>query len=166
MAGRSGQRPPIDDASAHSAGAATAARVSAATGATADRSRHPRAARAPPSARANLPRPILPGSGDTRPAPRRACQTRWAAGISLAGANASPTLNAPDLGEILSKSPSAAGWSKSNAAMPVSSDPRIRGYRVGQFRNSRRRRHCFFPARQDLDTAVAKFDPGSRPGIS
>ena len=68
-------------------------------------------------------------------------------------------LNAPDLGEILSKSPSAAGVEvrRRNA---VSSDPRIRGYRVGEF-ETLGDGAWFFPARQDLDTAVAKFDPGS-----
>jgi iron complex outermembrane receptor protein len=79
--------------------------------------------------------------------------------LPLAGANAAPVLNAPDLGEILSKSPSAAGVEvqRRNA---VSSDPRIRGYRVGQFLTLGDDA-LFFPARQDLDTAVAKFDPGT-----
>jgi outer membrane receptor protein involved in Fe transport len=79
--------------------------------------------------------------------------------VPLAGANAAPTLNAPDLGELLSKSPAAAGVDvqRRNA---VSSDPRIRGYRVGQY-VALGDDAFFFPARQDLDTAVAKFDPGT-----
>ena len=82
-----------------------------------------------------------------------------AASVNLAGGQAAPVLNAPDLGELLSKSPSAAGVEvqRRNA---VSSDPRIRGYRVGQF-DTLGDDALFFPARQDLDTAVAKFDPGS-----
>jgi iron complex outermembrane receptor protein len=82
-----------------------------------------------------------------------------ASSVTLAGGSAAPTLNAPDLGELLSKSPSAAGVEvqRRNA---VSSDPRIRGYRVGQF-ETLGDEAWFFPARQDLDTAVAKFDPGS-----
>ena len=60
---------------------------------------------------------------------------------------------------MLSKSPSAAGVDvqRRNA---VESDPRIRGYRVGQFATLGDDA-LFMPARLDLDTAVAKFDPGS-----
>ena len=80
-----------------------------------------------------------------------------AASVSLAGGGAAPVLNAPDLGEILSKSPSAAGVDvqRRNA---ISSDPRIRGYRTGQF-DTLGDDAMFVPARQDLDTAIAKFDP-------
>lgn len=79
--------------------------------------------------------------------------------VPLAGGQASPVLNSPDLGELLSKSPSAAGVEvqRRNA---ISSDPRIRGYRVGQI-VTMGDGAFFFPARQDLDTAIAKFDPGS-----
>jgi outer membrane receptor protein involved in Fe transport len=68
-------------------------------------------------------------------------------------------LNAADLGELLSKSVSAAGVEvqRRNA---IISDPRIRGYRVGQMVTIGDGAF-FFPARQDLDTAIAKFDPGS-----
>jgi iron complex outermembrane receptor protein len=82
-----------------------------------------------------------------------------AASVSLAGGGAAPVLNAADLGEILNKSPSAAGVEiqRRNA---ISDDPRIRGYRVGQF-ETLADDALFIPARQDLDTAIAKFDPGS-----
>ncbi len=71
----------------------------------------------------------------------------------------STVLNAPDLGELLSKSV-AAGGVEVQRRNAVSSDPRIRGERVGQVVTIGDGAF-FFPARQDLDTAVAKFDPGS-----
>src|SRR5437762_2957799 len=82
-----------------------------------------------------------------------------ATAVPLAGGQAAPVLNAPDLGELLSKSPAAAGVEvqRRNA---ISSDPRVRGYRVGQV-VTLGDGALFFPAREDLDTAVAKFDPGS-----
>jgi outer membrane receptor protein involved in Fe transport len=60
---------------------------------------------------------------------------------------------------LLSKSPGATGVEvqRRNA---ISSDPRVRGYRVGEV-VTLGDGALFFPARQDLDTAVAKFDPGS-----
>jgi outer membrane receptor protein involved in Fe transport len=81
------------------------------------------------------------------------------ASITLAGGQASPVLNAPDLGELLSKSVSATGVEVQRRNV-ISSDPRIRGYRVGQI-VTMGDGAFFFPARQDLDTAIAKFDPGS-----
>lgn len=71
----------------------------------------------------------------------------------------STVLNAPDLGELLSKSP-AAGGVEVQRRNAVSSDPRVRGQRTGQV-VTLGDGAFFFPARQDLDTAVAKFDPGS-----
>ena len=65
--------------------------------------------------------------------------------------------------------PTSASCSPSRCRRPVSrfsdvtslsSDPRIRGYRVGQI-VTMGDGAFFFPARQDLDTAIAKFDPGS-----
>jgi outer membrane receptor protein involved in Fe transport len=79
--------------------------------------------------------------------------------VPLAGGQASPVLNAPDLGELLSKSVAASGVEVQRRNV-ISSDPRIRGYRVGQI-VTMGDGAFFFPARQDLDTAVAKFDPGS-----
>lgn len=79
--------------------------------------------------------------------------------VALAGGSAAPVLAAPDLGELLSKSVAASGVEiqRRNA---IASDPRIRGYRVGQV-VTLGDGALFFPARQDLDTAIAKFDPGS-----
>jgi outer membrane receptor protein involved in Fe transport len=99
------------------------------------------------------------GSPATPRAPETVNTVGSTTSVSFAGANAAPTLAAPDLGELLSKSPAAAGVEvqRRNA---VSSDPRIRGYRVGQS-VTLGDEALFFPARQDLDTAVAKFDPGT-----
>ena len=107
--------------------------------------------------------PGLPAAAalGTQTAPRQETNSVNPAGasVALAGGAAAPVLNAPDLGELLSKSPSAAGVEvqRRNA---VISDPRIRGYRVGEF-FTLGDEAMFFPARQDLDTAIAKFDPGS-----
>lgn len=67
--------------------------------------------------------------------------------------------NAPDVGSLLSNSAAAigVGVQQRNA---ITGEARVRGYRVGQVvtygYNS-----FFFPARQDLDSAVSKFDAGS-----
>jgi outer membrane receptor protein involved in Fe transport len=96
----------------------------------------------------------------TTNAPRLASETVAPTGASVpVGSQASPVLNAPDLGELLSKSAAASGVEvqRRNA---IVSDPRIRGYRVGEV-VTLGDGALFIPARQDLDTAVAKFDPGS-----
>jgi outer membrane receptor protein involved in Fe transport len=78
--------------------------------------------------------------------------------VALAG-QASPVAGSSDLSELLSKSPSAAGVEvqRRNA---IISDPRVRGERVGQV-VTYGDGGLFFPARQDLDVAISKFDPGS-----
>jgi outer membrane receptor protein involved in Fe transport len=72
---------------------------------------------------------------------------------------AGAALGAPDTGELLSRSPASVGVDvqKRNA---VVNDPRIRGYRSGQYLTYGDG-GLFVPARLDLDTAVSKFDPGS-----
>ncbi len=82
-----------------------------------------------------------------------------ATSITGAGGAAGAALGAPDAGELLSRSPTSVGVDvqKRNA---VVNDPRIRGYRPGQYLTYGDG-GLFVPARLDLDTAVSKFDPGS-----
>ncbi|HET6572573.1 MAG TPA: TonB-dependent receptor [Fimbriiglobus sp.] len=79
--------------------------------------------------------------------------------ITGAGGVAGAALGAPDAGEFLSRSPTAVGVEvqRRNA---IVGDPRIRGYRPGQYLTYGDD-GLFVPARLDLDTAAAKYDPGS-----
>jgi outer membrane receptor protein involved in Fe transport len=112
-----------------------------------------------PQAQQGFAPPAATNLGTTN-APRMASDTVAATGASVpVGSQASPVLNAPDLGELLSKSAAASGVEvqRRNA---IISDPRVRGYRVGEV-VTLGDGALYIPARQDLDTAVAKFDPGS-----
>lgn len=77
---------------------------------------------------------------------------------TTAGASAA-TSNATDLGSLLQRSNDAQGVEvqQRNA---VSIDPRIRGYRTGQYYTTADG-GAFLPARLDLDSPISRFDPGS-----
>lgn len=79
--------------------------------------------------------------------------------ISGGGGGNASLVNAQDVGEFLTKSGNSGGVEiqQRNA---ISSDPRVRGYRVGQL-VTQGDWAFFFPVRQDLDTAISKFDPAS-----
>jgi outer membrane receptor protein involved in Fe transport len=79
------------------------------------------------------------------------------AGISPAGGAAAA--NAADVGNLLQRSDQAQGV-EVQQRNSVIVDPRIRGYRTGQYLTTADGA-AFFPARLDLDTPVSKFDPGS-----
>ena len=79
----------------------------------------------------------------------------------VAGAvNVNPGAAAPraalDVGDLLGKSEEAIGVDLQRRTSVVS-DPRVRGYHVGQVATWSDG-GFFFPARQDLDTAVSKYD--------
>jgi outer membrane receptor protein involved in Fe transport len=63
---------------------------------------------------------------------------------------------ATDVGELLARSQAPTGV-EIQRRTPIISDPRIRGYHVGQV-STWSNGGFFFPARQDLDTAVSKYD--------
>ena len=95
------------------------------------------------------------GSSSTVPisAPDGASQVTAPAGAQ----SPASSLNATDLGGLLSKSDSAGGVEvqRRNA---IVNDPRIRGLRNGQF-YSVGDGAPYFPGRIDLDTPISKFDP-------
>src|SRR5262249_35573942 len=74
-------------------------------------------------------------------------------------AEAAQAVNAGDISGLLLRSLASTGveLQQRNA---VVADPRVRGYRVGQL-VTYGDGGFFFPAREDLDTAVSKFDPRS-----
>jgi len=69
-----------------------------------------------------------------------------------------------DIGNILQTSTGAAGVEFQQRS-PIANDPRIRGFRVGQI-VTYGDGGFFFPARQDLDTAINKFDPSTIADVS
>lgn len=79
--------------------------------------------------------------------------------VNASGGQGASAVNAGDVGEFLSKSANSVGVDiqQRNA---VSADPRVRGYRVGQL-VTMGDGAFYFPVRQDLDTAISKFDPSS-----
>jgi outer membrane receptor protein involved in Fe transport len=79
--------------------------------------------------------------------------------VSGAGGQVGQALAARDVGDVLAKSAASTGVEiqKRNA---VVADPRVRGWRTGQYATFGDG-GFFFPARLDLDTAVSKFDPTS-----
>ncbi|HVK19465.1 MAG TPA: TonB-dependent receptor, partial [Fimbriiglobus sp.] len=106
------------------------------------------------------PSPTTATSGASE-APRAEVAPASAVTTSITGAGgvAGAALGAPDVGELLSKSPTSVGVEvqRRNA---IVGDPRIRGYRTGQYLTYGDG-GLFVPARLDLDTAAAKFDPGT-----
>jgi iron complex outermembrane recepter protein len=68
-------------------------------------------------------------------------------------------VNANDIGQLLNRASTITGVQPQQRNAVVS-DPRVRGYHVGQY-VTYGDGGFFFPARQDLDTALNKFDPGS-----
>ncbi|MBI1914054.1 MAG: TonB-dependent receptor [Planctomycetes bacterium] len=75
------------------------------------------------------------------------------------GGAASSAVNAGDVAGLLQRSTAATGVEVQQRNAVVA-DPRVRGYHVGQL-VTYGDGGFFFPARQDLDTAVSKFDPRS-----
>ncbi len=77
--------------------------------------------------------------------------------VQAGGQQPAQALNAPDLGGLLSKSDQATGVEvqRRNA---ISSDPRLRGLRNGQYL-ALGDGVPYFPGRLDLDTPVSKFYP-------
>jgi iron complex outermembrane recepter protein len=132
----------------------------------------------------NVPQPNLPSPGVGGQAPQDlmappATSGSNAAGASsaqptsftppapaqsnVAGGQAAQAVNANDIAQLLTKSTQSTGveLQRRNALI---SDPRVRGYHVGQF-DTYGDGGFFFPARQDIDTAVGKFDPSSVRGV-
>src|SRR5262245_57973433 len=79
--------------------------------------------------------------------------------LPVAASTTTQAINASDAGDLLSKSTEAAGVEvqKRNS---IVADPRIRGYRSGQYYTGADG-GLFVPARADLDTPISKYDPGS-----
>lgn len=103
--------------------------------------------------------PSSPSTSNTQPnttAPANPPSTGATSDVSTAGGQASGVYNAGDVGELLTKSPNTTGV-QIQQRNGIMSDPRVRGYRVGQLVTIGDGAF-YFPARQDLDTAVAKFD--------
>ncbi|MBL8821937.1 MAG: TonB-dependent receptor [Planctomycetia bacterium] len=82
-----------------------------------------------------------------------------ATSVNASGGQAASAVNAGDVGEFLSKSSNSVGVDIQQRN-GVSADPRVRGYRVGQL-VTMGDGAFYFPVRQDLDTAISKFDPSS-----
>lgn len=99
-----------------------------------------------------------PGSDADSRAPANAGVSEGQSVSGSGGAGAS-AVNAQDVGEFLTKSANSGGIDiqQRNA---ISSDPRVRGYRVGQLVTIGDGAF-FFQVRQDLDTAISKFDPST-----
>ncbi len=123
-------------------------------------SQPPQAFRPPPEApgaatagpQANVP----PGAE----APRGLPAGTAAAGVDVVPAGAAaPVVNAADLSALLSNSTAATGVEVQQRGGIVG-DPRVRGLRVGQVLTWGDG-GFFFPARDDLDTAVSKFAPSA-----
>lgn len=77
----------------------------------------------------------------------------------VVGGQAAAFYNASDVGSLLDRSDAALGVEVQHRT-PAYSDPRVRGYRASQIATWGD--HGYFePARQDLDTAVSKFDANS-----
>jgi iron complex outermembrane recepter protein len=82
------------------------------------------------------------------------------AGVSVVPAgSAAPVLGAQDVSALLTRSIASTG-TEIQQRNPVVGDPRVRGFRIGQLVTYADGGY-FFPARQDLDTAISKFDPRS-----
>jgi outer membrane receptor protein involved in Fe transport len=79
------------------------------------------------------------------------------AGQTITGGQAASFYNAPDIGRLLIDSDNSLGI-QNQFRSAVITDPRIRGYHVGQI-TTYGDGGFFVPARLDLDTLVSKFDP-------
>jgi iron complex outermembrane receptor protein len=114
----------------------------------------PPSAAVPPVGGVETPLPPI-GGGTTPPASAGTAGTAVPADYVPVG-NAALGLASSDVGNFLLKSPSAPGV-EAQFRSPVVTDPRIRGYHVGQIATIFDWGY-FFPVRQDLDTAVSKLD--------
>jgi outer membrane receptor protein involved in Fe transport len=88
-------------------------------------------------------------------APRSEAVRETPGAISVSGGQSQPRA-AGDVGDLLGKSQESTGVELQRRT-PITSDARIRGEHVGQvtvFSDG----GFFFPARQDLDTAISKYD--------
>lgn len=118
--------------------------------------------------------PVTPVSASTPSAPSlgSAAGSTSGTGPSRDGAGALPqtssnqvsgaesqTRATTDVGSLLGKSIGAAGV-EVQRRNPIVTDPRVRGYRVGQL-NTQADGATWIPARQDLDTIVSKLDSTS-----
>jgi outer membrane receptor protein involved in Fe transport len=92
---------------------------------------------------------------DTMAAPRITAATGTGSEVQISGGQSQPRA-ASDVGDLLGKSQESTGVELQRRG-PVVSDPRIRGYRVGQVVTIADG-GFFFPARLDLDTAISKYD--------
>jgi outer membrane receptor protein involved in Fe transport len=107
--------------------------------------------------------PTLPSEGPTGvdlppgPAtlPRPAPETP--AGQTITAGQQATYFNSPDVGRLLTESDASLGI-QNQFRSAIISDPRIRGYHVGQI-TSYGDGGYFVPARVDLDTIVSKLDP-------
>jgi outer membrane receptor protein involved in Fe transport len=88
-------------------------------------------------------------------APRAGAAQAEPGAIQIAGGQSQP-LAASDVGSLLGRSQESTGVELQRRT-PIVSDPRIRGFHVGQV-TTLADGGFFFPARQDLDTAVSKID--------
>ncbi len=110
-----------------------------------------------------LPTPAASGIGDIFGAqtqlggqpPRTDAVQQTPGALSVSGGQSQPR-SASDVGDLLGKSQEAIGVELQRRS-PVMADARIRGQHVGQV-VTWSDGGFFFPARQDLDTAVSKYD--------
>lgn len=77
-------------------------------------------------------------------------------GATVLGGAEAPVRSSIDAGDLLGKSQSATGLTVQRRN-PISTDPRIRGYHVGEIMTVADDAY-WFPARQDLDTMLSKLD--------
>jgi outer membrane receptor protein involved in Fe transport len=100
------------------------------------------------------------GTTDTAPrAPVIPASGAGATSVTGGGGGAGAALNAPDVSELLQKSPASVGV-QTQRRNAIVNDPRIRGLRSGQYLTYGDG-GLFIPGRPDLDTAVSKYDSGS-----
>jgi outer membrane receptor protein involved in Fe transport len=100
--------------------------------------------------------PLPPIGGGTTPPPSAGTAGTAVPADYVPVGNAALGLASSDVGNFLIKSPSATGV-ETQFRSPAVSDPRIRGYHVGQITTIFDWGY-FFPVRQDLDTAVSKIN--------
>ena len=102
----------------------------------------------------------ITGFGPASPTPTPAERQPAAVGPSASTTSGSESVvrATSDVGDLLNKSDTAVGVEVQRRSQLIT-DPRIRGFRVGQILSQADGAY-FFPARQDLDTIVSKIDSG------
>lgn len=104
--------------------------------------------------------PAAASSGSATPPPATQAPpmpTNATPGTGLGAGNIQATASTDVGGALTNTSANGVEIQRRNN---IVADPRVRGYRTGQLVNLADGAF-FFPSRQDLDTAISKFDPGS-----